>query len=141
MQAAWVFVAASLFSLVSGPSLGQDTRIPAEEAPYRIEVPGQRQQLASLWGERASGPAGTLLKVPGGFVAPVHAHTASYRAVLVEGRWRHWLPDQPQGNDLLPGSYWTQVKDQPHVDACVSDTSCVLLLVNDDPYTTYLAPQ
>jgi len=43
-----------------------------------------------------------------------------------------------EGVELPPGSYWTQKADQMHLDACISDTECVILLINDDPYTTYL---
>ncbi|TGV96336.1 DUF4437 domain-containing protein, partial [Mesorhizobium sp. M2E.F.Ca.ET.154.01.1.1] len=102
--------------------------------------PDQPQRLGPLWGERAKGPAGTLLKVPGNWRAPVHAHTADYRAVVIKGLWAHW---QMQGGEatkveLPPGSYWTQKADEMHDDACLSDTECVILLINDTPYETYL---
>lgn len=118
----------------------ENTYLPVEKAPYALEAPDQPQQLASLWGRRATGPAGTLLKVPAGFRAPIHAHTADYRAVVIEGRWSHWVPETGEGEgiELLPGAYWTQKADQMHADACVSDTECVILLINYDPYVTYL---
>ena len=40
--------------------------------------------------------------------------------------------------DLRPGSNCTQIADEPHSDACVSASGCVILLINDEPYTTYL---
>jgi quercetin dioxygenase-like cupin family protein len=126
---------------ISLPVLALDNSfLPAAAIPYAFEAEGQPQQLGSLWGDRAVGPAGTLLKVPGGFRAPIHAHTADYRAVVIEGRWAHWVPETGEGEriELAPGSYWTQRADQPHADACVSATECVILLINDDPYVTYL---
>lgn len=118
----------------------QDRLVPAEAIPYALEAPDQPQQLGKLWGERATGPAGTLLKVPGHWVAPVHAHTADYRAVVIEGVWKHWRAGSAMADaaELRPGSYWTQIADEPHEDACVSASGCVILLVNDDPYRTYL---
>jgi quercetin dioxygenase-like cupin family protein len=118
----------------------ENTYMPAEKIPYAVETPGQPQRLGPLWGIRAKGPAGTLLKVPAGFRAPVHAHTADYRAVVIKGRWTHWVPETSEGKgiELLPGAYWTQKADQMHADACVSDTECVILLINEDPYITYL---
>ena len=118
----------------------QNELIPAERVPFAFEAAGQPQQLGPLWGVRAEGPAGTLLKVPGGFRAPIHAHTADYRAVVISGRWTHWVPGsgEGQGSELRPGSYWTQRADQMHGDACVSDSECVILLINQDPYRTYL---
>jgi len=114
--------------------------VPAERIPFAFEAPGQPQQLGPLWGRRAAGPAGTLLKVPAGFRAPIHAHTADYRAVVITGVWTHWVPEtnEGQGLELRPGAYWTQKADQMHGDACVSDTECVILLINEDPYETYL---
>jgi hypothetical protein len=112
--------------------------VPAEKIPWAVEAPGQPQRLGALWGHRSTGPAGTLLKVPGGFVAPVHMHTADYRAVVIEGTWKHW----PEGGSkdkaaaLRSGSYWTQKARLWHADACVSKTSCTILLINTDPYKT-----
>jgi quercetin dioxygenase-like cupin family protein len=119
----------------------ENTYLPVERIPFAFEAPGQPQQLGPLWGVRSTGPAGTLLKVPAGFRAPIHAHTAGYRAVVIEGQWKHWVPETGEGEEveLLPGAYWTQKADQMHADACVSDTDCVILLINEDPYETYLA--
>ncbi|MDX8522956.1 DUF4437 domain-containing protein [Mesorhizobium sp. MSK_1335] len=118
----------------------EDSYLPADKIPYAVEAPGQPQRLGPLWGERAKGPAGTLVKVPGNWRAPVHAHTADYRAVVIKGLWAHW---QMQGGEatkvVLPaGSYWTQKADEMHDDACLSDTECVILLINETPYETYL---
>ena len=115
--------------------------MPAEEVPFVHEAPDQPQQLGPLWGTRSNGPAGTLLRFPRGFVAPVHAHTADYRAVVIKGTWKHWLPGDTEGRgpELKAGSYWTQKADQMHADACVSESDCVILIINEDPYETYLA--
>jgi hypothetical protein len=83
-----------------------------------------------------------MLKVPGGFVAPVHMHTADYRAVVVEGIWKHWPEGASQARALAlrPGSYWTQKARKWHADACVSKAPCTILLINTDPYQTVLKP-
>jgi hypothetical protein len=138
----WHFGAAALVifsaSVVAKPAA--DTMVPAQRIPWAIEAPGQPQRLGALWGVRSTGPAGTLLKVPGGFVAPVHTHTADYRAVVIDGVWKHW----PEGASkdkavaLRPGSYWTQKARKWHADACVSKAPCTILLINTDPYRTIL---
>ncbi|WP_434724072.1 DUF4437 domain-containing protein [Mesorhizobium sp. RIZ17] len=134
------FALAALAVLPSPALALEDSYLPADKIPYAVEAPGQPQRLGALWGERAKGPAGTLLKVPGNWRAPVHAHTADYRAIVIKGLWAHW---QMQGGEatkveLPPGSYWTQKADEMHDDACLSDTECVILLINDTPYETYL---
>jgi uncharacterized protein DUF4437 len=118
----------------------EDSYLPAGKIPYVAEAPDQQQRLGALWGERSKGPAGTLLKVPGNWRAPVHAHTADYRAVVIQGLWAHWQMDGGEATrvELPPGSYWTQKADEMHDDACLSDTECVILLINDTPYETYL---
>ncbi|MGH8196234.1 MAG: DUF4437 domain-containing protein [Woeseiaceae bacterium] len=76
--------------------------------------------------------------IPGGFAAPIHSHTADYRAVVIEGTWTHWFDENTKGEavELRPGSYWTQPADKRHGDACVSETPCTILLINSDPYET-----
>ncbi|WP_206185409.1 DUF4437 domain-containing protein [Sphingosinicella sp. CPCC 101087] len=125
----------------AAPAQIENAYVPAEQIPFADEAPGQPQQLGPLWGNRAEGPAGTLLKVPGGFRAPIHAHTADYRAVVISGTWTHWVPETGEGMglELRPGAYWTQKADQPHGDACMSESECVILLINEDPYETYLS--
>ncbi|TPM21441.1 DUF4437 domain-containing protein [Mesorhizobium sp. B2-3-6] len=118
----------------------EDSYLPASKIPYVSEAPDQPQRLGPLWGERAKGPAGTLLKVPGNWHAPVHAHTADYRAVVIQGLWAHWQMDGGEASkvELPPGSYWTQKANEMHADACLSKTECVILLINTEPYETYL---
>jgi hypothetical protein len=117
-----------------------DVILPFAQVPFVKEAPDQPQTLGALWGDRAQGPAGTYLRTPGGFVAPLHTHTADYRAVVIKGIWSHWIPErgQTQGTPLPPGSYWTQKAGQPHKDACLSRDECVILLLNQTPYATRL---
>jgi hypothetical protein len=135
-----LFALAAL-SLIPGRAFAlEDSYLPAGKIPYVAEAPDQPQRLGALWGERAEGPAGTLLKVPGYWRAPIHAHTADYRAVVIQGLWAHWQMDGGEATkvELPPGSYWTQEADEMHGDACLSDTECVILLINEAPYETYL---
>jgi hypothetical protein len=136
--AVYLALAAALFP--SALRASENIYVPREKIPYVFEAPSQPQQLGKLWGDRAIGPAGTLLKVPAGFRAPIHAHTADYRGIVIEGTWSHWIPDTEEGKgiELAPGSYWTQKADQFHADACISTTDCVILLINETPYRTYL---
>lgn len=90
--------------------------MPVEKVPYYEEMPDQPHRLGPLWGKRDVGPAGTLLKVPRGWQAPIHAHSADYQGVVIEGTWSHWVPETGEGRgvELQPGSYWTQKADQMH---------------------------
>jgi hypothetical protein len=112
--------------------------VPAHKLPWYREAPGIPAELAPLWGNRALGEAGTLLRTPGGFKSGLHSHTADYWAVVVQGTWRHWVPSTGEGNGitLSPGAFWTQKRTQLHEDACVSEEPCVIFLFNKAPYVT-----
>ncbi|WP_404925433.1 DUF4437 domain-containing protein [Mesorhizobium sp. ORM16] len=135
-----ILTLAAMLTVPGRASALEDSYLPANKIPYVSEAPDQPQRLGPLWGERAKGPAGTLLKVPGNWHAPVHAHTADYRAAVIQGLWAHWQMDGGEASkvELPPGSYWTQKANEMHADACLSDTECVILLINTEPYETYL---
>jgi quercetin dioxygenase-like cupin family protein len=101
------------------------------------------RRLAPLWGDRVKGEAGTLLSAPAGFRSGLHTHTADYWAIVVLGTWEHWVPSTSEGvgTKLEPGAFWTQMKNQPHEDACVSATPCTIFLFNKTPYVTEFPKQ
>jgi len=73
--------------------------------------------------------------------AAIAEHGKKFRAVLtigVIGLTPDELAAMPKV-ELPPGSYWTQKANEMHDDACLSDTECVILLINDAPYETYMA--
>lgn len=135
-------VAALTIGLMAPSFAAEDVIMPYPEIKFDYEAAGQPQQLGPLWGVRAQGPAGTYLKTPGGFDAPLHTHTADYHAIVIKGVWSHWVPGkgETKGEPLPVGSYWTQKADEPHKDACVSAEECVILLINQTPYETKLVP-
>lgn len=116
--------------------------LPADRIPW-VDEPGAPVQLGALWGDRAIGEAGTLLRTPAGFQSGLHSHTADYWAIVVQGVWEHWVPSTGEGTGirLESGAHWTQVKTQLHEDACVSDTPCTIFLFNKTPYVTEGPPE
>ena len=122
---------APLTALADGHSASYDIRSiddlqfgPFGEGPVEIAV---------LWGDPSSGPSGFILKIPAGFEAPVHSHTASYRAVVIEGAALHWLgtEDKDSAAPLSAGGYWLQPGGQLHGDANASDGTSLALVIFD----------
>jgi hypothetical protein len=86
---------------------------------------------AVLWGDPNVPPMGVLIKVPAGFVSPLHSHSADYRAVVVSGTLIH-ITDDGTGaetgvdRELTAGSYMLQPGHGLHIDKCKEGADCVL---------------
>jgi hypothetical protein len=95
--------------------------------PY---APGATLQVASLWGDRTSGgDYGVPLKLPPGYVAGMHSHSADSEAVLIQGTWVHTIDGDPSSfRDLAPGSYVFQPGKQDHDDACKGKVDCIVFV-------------
>src|ERR1044072_6597322 len=96
----------------------------AKWEPYAPEVP---LQVAKIWGDRTKVAYAMLLKLPAGFEAGVHAHTADYKAILVSGTWIHTDEGQEisAGKELTPGSYVLQPGKAMHNDKCKDGADCI----------------
>jgi hypothetical protein len=103
---------------------------PVTDAKWEPLVPGAPLQAAKLWGDRTQGAYGMLLKLPAGFEAGLHAHTADYKAVLVSGTWIHTDEGQAisAGKELTPGSYVLQPGKAMHNDKCKEGADCILFV-------------
>lgn len=100
--------------------------VPFGEGPVQIGV---------LWGDPATGPSGFLFRIPPGFESPIHAHSASYRAVVIRGQNLHWLENENRA-DTLPsstGTYILQPGNQMHGDANLTDTESLILVMFEGP--------
>jgi hypothetical protein len=104
--------------------------LPMADMKFEPYAPGNPLSVAMLWGDRTKpGEYGMLLKMPGGFEAGFHSHTADYHAVLVQGGWVH----TPEGDTsppkvLTPGSYVFQPGKQNHNDQCKAGADCIVFI-------------
>jgi anti-sigma factor ChrR (cupin superfamily) len=109
------------------------TVLAAADLKWEPYAPGVPLQVAKLWGDRTKGAYGMLLKLPAGFEAGVHAHTADYKAVVVAGTWFH--TDEGQAiagsKELPPGSFAIQPGKAMHNDRCKEGTDCILFIMQD----------
>jgi quercetin dioxygenase-like cupin family protein len=70
-----------------------------------------------------------LLKMPAGFEAGMHSHTADYHGIVVEGTWVHTAEgDTNPPKELGPGGYVFQPGKQNHNDVCKGKTDCIVLV-------------
>ena len=103
------------------------TMIPADEMEWKELNPGSPVKMSPLWGDRSVGEYAMLLKIPAGFVAPIHAHTGDYYGMNVTGTWRHSF-DGGEEKVLAPGSYVFQPGMGWHGDACIGPDDCILFI-------------
>jgi hypothetical protein len=82
---------------------------------------------APAYGDLAHGAHGTFIKMPAGFVSPVHTHTEAYWGVVISGVAVNGLPGSPDVQ-LPVGSYWFQKGGEPHVTKCVSPNECIFFI-------------
>jgi len=117
-----------------GAATPSGTILPAQDLPWRQDTAGHPEQTARLWGDRGSGAAGVLVKVPGGWRSGARAYTSVQHVVLISGRWTHAIGGHgAAGNEvLLPGSYWLEPAGEVHEDRCEQGSECIVLVYAPD---------
>ena len=97
--------------------------------------PGSPVSLSVLWGDPTANDHGRLIRLPAGFVVPIHAHTGDYHAVNLTGTWRHSFEEgqEREERELPTGSYVFQPGTAMHGDSCVGPEDCVLFLHQHEP--------
>lgn len=84
-------------------------------------------QAAPAYGDLAHGAHGTFIKMPAGFVSPIHTHTGDYWGVVISGVGANGIP----GSTDVPlpvGSYWFQKGGERHVTKCLSANECIFFI-------------
>jgi quercetin dioxygenase-like cupin family protein len=84
-------------------------------------------KVAPAYGDLAHGAHGTFLKMPAGFVTPIHTHTDDYYGVVISGVG----VNVTVGGTEVPlpaGSYWFQKGGERHITKCISSNECIFFL-------------
>ena len=89
-------------------------------------VPGELN-AAVAYGDLAHGAHGTFIKMPAGFVSPVHTHTEDYWGVVISGVAANGIPGS-RDIPLPVGSYWFQKGGEAHVTKCLSPNECIFFI-------------
>jgi hypothetical protein len=83
--------------------------------------------VAPAYGDLAHGAHGTFIKMPAGFVSPIHIHTEDYWGVVISGVAVNGLPGS-RDVELPVGSYWFQKGGERHVTKCISPNECIFFI-------------
>lgn len=84
-------------------------------------------QAGPAYGDLSHGAHGTFIKMPTGFVSPVHTHTEDYYGVVISGVAVNGVPGS-KDTALPVGSYWFQKGGEPHVTKCISPNECIFFI-------------
>ena len=132
MKALKLFAAVVAVTMVGAVSYAagakKSVQMAASEEKWDAMAPGVPLQISTLWGDRTKGESGILLKIPAGFDSGMHAHTADYHAVLIQGTWVHTEDGAKETKELQPGSYVMQAGKAMHSDSCKAGTDCIIFV-------------
>jgi beta-alanine degradation protein BauB len=85
-------------------------------------------KAAQGFGDISKGAHSTFIKLPPGFVTPLHSHTEDYYGVVIAGVVANAVDASVADVPLAPGSYWFQKGKAAHVTKCLSANECVLFI-------------
>jgi anti-sigma factor ChrR (cupin superfamily) len=87
-------------------------------------------QLATLWGDPLRGPFGALLKMPAGFVSPMHRHSNDERVVVLQGASVHWTKggSRETAPRMTTGDALLMPAGVDHVSAATDEEDCLELI-------------
>lgn len=80
------------------------------------------------FGDLSKGAHSTFVKLPAGFVSPLHIHTEDYYGVVISGVVANAADEKVKDVPLAPGSYWFQKGKANHVTKCLSANECVVFI-------------
>ena len=125
------FAMALAAAVVAPNAIAKDTKkggdaelMPAGSLKWS-DVPGfPGVKITALQGNPDKGAHHSMLKLPGGFAAPLHHHTPDHYVTVVSGTLV--LTVDGKETKLPPGSYFSFVGKKQHITKCESGADCVL---------------
>src|SRR5262245_51795911 len=104
------------------------TLVGADELKW-VDVPNTPAKMATVKGNAAKGAHASFIKLPGGFSAPLHHHTADHHVAVVSGTVT-LTPEGGAAKSLGPGSWFQFTGRKKHLTACEAGADCVLYVVS-----------
>jgi quercetin dioxygenase-like cupin family protein len=97
------------------------------EAVGPLDANGKGISVSLLYGDlKTKNPTNFLMKYSAGVKAPPHIHSGDYYALVVSGKFRHYLESENEYKMLTAGATWFQKGNVVHGDSCVGPKDCIL---------------
>jgi hypothetical protein len=138
-------VSLALFSalvLLTTTALASPTGIPSTSTPVtQLQYGGTgvsdgthgELKAAPAYGDLGHGAHGTFIRMPAGFISPIHIHTEDYWGIVISGVAANGLPGSSDVA-LAAGSYWFQKGGERHVTKCLSPNECLFFISQNDKF-------
>ena len=91
------------------------------------DVPDAPVKMATVRGDAAKGAHASFMKLPAGFSAPLHSHSADHDVVVLAGTLT-MTPEGGAAKKLGPGSWFEFTGKKKHVTTCDAGADCVLFI-------------
>jgi len=97
-------------------------------------------KISPAFGNPQKGAHSTFVKLPAGFVSPLHIHTGDYYAVVISGVVANAATAEEPDVQLAPGSYWFQKGKANHITKCLSANECIVFITQPSKFD-YIAAE
>jgi anti-sigma factor ChrR (cupin superfamily) len=98
-------------------------------------------KIADVRGDHATGAYGSFLRLPPGFVVPLHTHTHEMRVVFLSGTYLQTPEGRPEVR-LGPGSYMVQPGgNYRHITGCDKASECLFFVESDGPFDLHVVAE
>ncbi len=118
-------IAAPMDSMAKG---GHATLVPAADVKWSDVEGFPGVKVSTLQGDAAKGANHIMMKLPGGFSAPLHHHSSDHYVTVVTGTLV--LTVDGKETKLPPGSYFSFTGKKQHLTKCDAGADCTLSLDN-----------
>ena len=85
-------------------------------------------KAAPGFGDFSKGAHSTFIKLPAGFVTPLHFYTEDLYGVVISGVVAQTVDTKAADVPLAPGSYWFLKGKTAHLTKCLSANECVFFI-------------
>ena len=117
----------STIAMADSVSGKQTTRTAVSDLNW-TKLPNGRQ-LVTISGDRKTGPHITFVKFAPGMKTAPHTHSNDYVGIVVKGTARHYEPDKPETETILPaGSHWAVPANVVHISECLPGSECIFAI-------------
>jgi quercetin dioxygenase-like cupin family protein len=120
--------AATVAPIEAGAKGGSATLTPAADFKWTDVEGFPGVKVAALQGDPAKGANHVMLKLPSGFSAPLHHHTADHYVTVVTGTLV--LTVDGKETKLPPGSYFAFTGKKSHLTKCDAGADCTVFIDN-----------